>query len=276
MDLNAFLEVSLCPACRSSGLSLAPGASALTCNGCHAQFPIKGQVIDFLPNSSRELSRTQKLMENPSVVAIYEDYVRPSFIKLGAPTVTYEKEEKWLNEVLTSSGGIAVDIAAGTGRYSRYLCDHINPDLTLVVDLSLPMLEESAVIAEREGYQNMIHLRADAANLPIANDAASTVLCMAALHLFEDVDGALLEMTRIGKDQATFACLTAQSLTSRLAKPLQRIFDRAATFQFFQRTRFVEQLESLGHSDVQTLTSQIALFLNSTVNKSRLHEPLGK
>lgn len=275
MNLNAFLEVSLCPECRSSKLSQSTQTASLVCKGCKAEYPIRGQVIDFLPNSSRQLSRTQKLMENPSVVAIYEDYVRPTFIKLGAPTVTYEKEEKWLEQVLTANGGIAVDIAAGTGRYSRFLCDHSNPDLTLVVDLSLPMLDESAAIAEREGYRNMIHLRADAANLPIEDNAASTVLCMAALHLFDDIDASLEEMTRIGKDQATFACLTAQSLASRIAMPLQKLFDRAASFRFFQRNTFIKQLEGLGHSNVETLTAQIALFLNSTVNKHNAQRPVG-
>ena len=263
MGLEAFLAVARCVQCQASGLQR--GESQLICPHCSSTYPIQNGVIDFVREDHANHSLTQKLMDNKSVVSVYEKYVRPSFIRLGAPLMNYQKEEAWLRENVPVSSDVVIDIACGTGRYTRFLCEHAKPQLVVAVDLSQSMLEESVQIAENQGLNNIVHVRADAAYLPLQDDSIDIVLCMAALHLFEDVTGAVKDMTRIARDQARFACLTAQSLAA--LDFMQRFFDQVATFQFFRVNELQDQLESLGHSEISSSTEHMALFVRSQINK---------
>ncbi|MFC7095958.1 class I SAM-dependent methyltransferase [Halobaculum marinum] len=82
----------------------------------------------------------------------------------------------------------AVDLGGGTGRASRTLAE-LGVDAT-VVDFSAGMLRR----ARADGVPGV---RADAAQLPLRDDAVDAVVVTDALHHFPDVPGTLQEVARV-------------------------------------------------------------------------------
>jgi len=131
----------------------------------------------------------QRWMESAAVVRIYEGAFRPLVTRLvGGPT--YAQEEAWLTRwSRVAHAGPVLDVACGTGRYTRWLADR-HGRTTLGLDLSPPMLDA----AERAG---LTVLGASAQALPLRDRSVAGLNCFGALHLFPDPLAALAEFGRV-------------------------------------------------------------------------------
>ena len=87
--------------------------------------------------------------------------------------------------------GPALDIACGTGRYSRWLANRLGPDQVTGLDLSQPMLRRAGRDAPGIRF-----VRGSALALPFTGDSLGTVSCFGALHLFPDPARAIGEEER--------------------------------------------------------------------------------
>jgi ubiquinone/menaquinone biosynthesis C-methylase UbiE/uncharacterized protein YbaR (Trm112 family) len=249
---ESLLDFLICPYCQEDPTSRLEYVRdrmppALRCVGCNRSYPIIDGIIDFCPGFEKRTGTglAQKFMEHKAVVSVYENYFRPAFTRLGSP-IKYDEEIQWLSAIPT--GGIPVtailDLACGTGKYTRLLNRLYNPEIIFAVDISLPMLQKSVACAREEKIENIIHIRGDAGALPLRTRCLQRVNCFGALHLFPDVTGAIHEIGRVSAAQAVFSCLTSRKVDRFSTR--QTVFSKLFSFHFFDENRLEQDLQTAG------------------------------
>jgi SAM-dependent methyltransferase len=153
----------------------------------------------------------QRWMEAPAVVRIYESAFRPLVTRIvGGPS--YAQEEAWLGQWCRPAGsGPVLDVACGTGRYTRWL-QAVHGRMTVGLDLSEPMLRVA-------GEAGATVFGGSAQALPLRDQSVSAVNCFGALHLFPDPAGALAEFGRVLAPGGSLTVFTGL----RHDGPLQRL-----------------------------------------------------
>lgn len=229
--------------------------SELKCNQCEASFSYRENYIDFIPDYKGG-SGIQKTMENQFIVDVYEDHIRPNFTALGS-VLKYSDEEDWLKNVeYNGAPEFVLDLASGSGRYARWFVDAYKPNCVVCLDVSKPMLKKAALQHKCSPYESILHIRADASKLPIKTASINWVNCFGALHLFNNPNVAIEEISRVCKTDSVFTFLTAARVKNALSKKtFQKVFSMAARFNFFD----VEELE-------KTLSERNLVNFNKSVD----------
>jgi len=248
-----------CPNCtedRSCELNWeSPLREILICSSCKHEYPVINGIIDFIPDFESSTGFAQKFMEHKTIVSIYEKYVRPTFTSIGSP-ITYEEEITWLKEVpVAISPKYALDLACGTGKYTRLLDDMYNPDIIFGADLSMPMLEK----AYEQKKTNMVFLRCDASSLPFKAKTFSRVNCFGALHLFPDTHKSLAEIRRVMELSGCFTCLTSRRMKGWNSW-LQAGFSSLFSFHFFDDAQMEKMLSEIGYINVHLFERAMVLL----------------
>lgn len=194
-----------CPSCRLGFLS--QGAEQATCGHCSAAFRVAGGVVDLLPSAAERPSLVQRAMEWNRLVRIYESRLwRRNPLLTAAFGCTFEEEQAAILRSLSLRPEARVlDLACGSGIYTRPLARAAPAGVVLGLDLSWPMLSYAAARAREEQAGNILWLRASALDIPIADAALDGVSCCAALHLFSDLPRALSEIRRVLAPGGRFA-----------------------------------------------------------------------
>lgn len=263
------LIIFRCPACFNEKLQLetARGIEKIICQNCQAKFPVAGGIIDFFPQYVSSKSLSQKFMENRYVVKMYEKYFRPAFTRLGSP-IKYREEEEWLKKYCDNHHPSTVlDIASGTGKYARLIADVCQPEIVIALDLSMPMLEKNIEISMAGGYHNIVYIKGDAMCLPINDHAIDHINCFGALHLFPDAFTSIKEISRVGRANSMFTCLTACKQDGFMSKWFQEIFSRAASFKFFDIAELEKNLKDLGFSNFEYIKKKMLLMFVADLKK---------
>jgi len=258
---NTALDFLICPACRNiPGAALSfvndQKTTAVQCMNCNQIYPITDGIIDFCPDIKNQVKTglAQKFMENKAVVSVYENYFRPAFTRLGSP-IKYEEEIQWLNAIATDIPVTAIlDLACGTGKYSRLMNRLYKPEIVFAVDLSMPMLQKAVAYSKKGNLDNIIHIRAN-------DESVQRVNCFGALHLFPDVNGAILEIARVSSPQAIFSCLTSRK-TGRFFTG-QSIFSKLFSFHFFDEERLEQDLRTAGFGPMGKKRKNMVLLFYS-------------
>ena len=89
---------------------------------------------------------------------------------------------------------LALDVAAGTGHAARQLAGDVRA--VVAVDATEAMLRRGREAALADGFDNIIFLRGDAADLPFLDDSFDIAVCRFAVHHFERPQTPLAEMRR--------------------------------------------------------------------------------
>lgn len=209
-----------CPACEGS-LAEAPGE--LSCEACGASYRSVGGAWDFAPELDGTPNLSARFMQSRRIVRIYERAFRPALTRaVGGPS--YAREEAFLRRWFEPVGGLVLDIACGTGRYTRML-RQASGQPTVGLDLSRPMLAHA-----RARSWGCTFVRGSAQALPLRAGSVGAVNCFGALHLFPDPVAALAEMGRVLAPGGSLTCLTA---SDRDRRPLwQPAFSRLAAISF--------------------------------------------
>lgn len=266
---QAALNFLACPHCGDApGTRLEVGQAGtnpfLICGNCDSHYPIVNGIIDFCPGIE-ERSGTglaQKFMEHKAIVSVYEDYFRPAFTRLGSP-IKYEEEIQWLTAIENDIPVYAIlDLACGTGKYSRLLNRLYKPEFVFAVDISLPMLEKALSNAKNENIDNIIHIRADAGALPFKNGSLQRTNCFGALHLFPDVPAAIREIGRVSATGAVFSCLTSRKTGRFVTGFGQQIFSKVFSFHFFDENRLEKNLKAAGFDTMKKQHQSMVLLFS--------------
>lgn len=244
-----------CPRCRGA---LIERAEAMLCAGCAAAFPRRGGIVDFAPQLDRQAGLAQRFMESDVVASVYERAFRPAFTWLGSP-IRYADEDRYLTGHVRPVDGPLLDVACGTGRYTRWLARGYEGRQVVGLDLSFAMLRRAV---RAPGTRRCTFVRASALSLPLADATFGAVNCFAALHLFPDPERAIQEIGRVLRGGGTFTGLTACAAgAGRMVGRVRDAFSSAAKFRFFDPEELRRMLERARMSPVDfSFHGSVVLF----------------
>jgi len=114
--------------------------------------------------------------------------------------------QEGLNNILNPKNKFILDLACGTGMYTRSLSKEAAH--VWAVDISTEMLKQAKINIEQEKLENITMARADADSLPFKDSEFHGVSCIGAMQLFSDIDVTLAEIKRVIKDCGTLAAMT--------------------------------------------------------------------
>lgn len=150
-------------------------------------------------------------------------------------------------EMADARGGIVLDVACGTGIYTRAIARRT--EKVYGVDISQGMLEQARKRAEKEGLDNILLARADVENLPFPNEFLDAACCSGALHLFPDTVKALTEIARVLKAGSPLAVMT---FTRRRFLKYRRVYEhlrKSHSIHVFELTELERWLGEAGFKD---------------------------
>ncbi|MFJ9787300.1 class I SAM-dependent methyltransferase [Amycolatopsis sp. NPDC101161] len=179
---------------------------------------------------------TQRLMRTTLLPQVYERYWRPALGRAlkGPLGPSMAGEVRLATKLLAlRPGDTALDVACGTGRFTRAFGTAVGPNgLAVGLDGARTMLDKA--VAEG-GPDSVAYLRADAVRLPLKESTVDGVCCFAALHMFAEPETALDSFTRVLKPGGRIVLLTSARRgwqPARVAESIggilsgQRMFDR--------------------------------------------------
>jgi SAM-dependent methyltransferase len=161
----------------------------------------EGSFTDLAPPDAGGFSPAQRLMEEPFYSRGYERWFRPSLTRLVTPQSLDEAQRLSVQLLGLDGRETVLDIACGTGNFTRAIASVLDAESSLVVglDLSVPMLREAVAKAAHVGLRNVRYVRGDALRLPVASASCDRVHCAGAFHLMPNPPQAVLEMARVVK-----------------------------------------------------------------------------
>jgi SAM-dependent methyltransferase len=219
----------VCPRCTDGllsppldeAMSGADGAM-MACARCGASFPVADGVLDLLPGSEASRTLAQAAMEWEPLVAIYESRLwrrSPLFTLLTG--ISFDDEYDVIKTAASPGGARCIlDLACGSGIYSRRLARECPKGTVVGLDLSLPMLRHAARYARTEHTENLRLVRGNALDLPFENDTFDVVNCCGALHLFPNLPRVLAEIERVLAPNGRFTAAVFKRQDSRFSERL--------------------------------------------------------
>jgi ubiquinone/menaquinone biosynthesis C-methylase UbiE/uncharacterized protein YbaR (Trm112 family) len=243
-----------CPACRSTlAESQERERTGFKCEGCGAVYPVRGCMIDLLPQSRPQFSLAQAAMQSPLVVSIYESLLwRRSPFFAAAARISFDREREMVFSAAELQGAeIVLDLACGTGIYSRPLARRLAAGGVIGIDLSLPMLRFAEKCASRDGINNLLLVHADAKVLPIASDSLDAAICCGALHLFPEPAASLASINDSLKPGRRVVLGVFRRNETNAAKFYSRLRRKFYGVSSFSSPELESMLVSAGFCDVQ-------------------------
>ncbi|GAC70131.1 class I SAM-dependent methyltransferase [Gordonia soli] len=193
------------------------------------------------------------IMQNPLFSAVYERAWRPVFTRLfslgGSSTADVDKA---LTAYLARPGDrLVLDVACGPGNYTRRIASGLTGDGRCIgIDFAESMLARAA----RTPTDRTSYLRADAHEIPFADDTFDSVVCLAALYLIPDPLPVLDELVRVTNPGGEVVVFTSVA-TDLTSLPGVREATCLSGYRIFGRHEIVERLSAAGLEDVeQTIT----------------------
>jgi SAM-dependent methyltransferase len=216
----------------------------------------------MMPDDSNEvITPFQRLMQAPFIVYIYEKLWRRIGYYIASSRSFGEEMQTVLKLGKHGRGGPALDLACGTGVFTRPLARQ-GGGWVVGLDLSWPMLKRAQRLMEKEGMQNILFVRATAFCLPFVDSSFPFVNCCGALHLFDRPDAALKEISRI-LDAGGYLCVQT-TIRPNPSAGLAYLLERFIRFGFFDEGELREQMSREGFNLVECERHRISFtFLAS-------------
>lgn len=179
--------------------------------GSGHSYPIKDNIIDFLPDTKDRVSKAYD-----SYASFYDNYMNLSGLlwKLfGTPFILlvwgFLDGEVFVHKPLSSIpddfDGVLLDVPVGTGVFTFEKYRKLNKASIIAIDYSLAMLQKSQKRYAENGIHNVTFIRADVGALPVQQASIDMCLSMAGFHAFPHKDQALDEIARVLKRDSTFS-----------------------------------------------------------------------
>jgi SAM-dependent methyltransferase len=188
----------------------------------------------------------QRLMATDVVPAVYERWWRPTLGRIAkGPLGPSMRGELRLARALLAlrPGDAVVDVACGTGAFSRAFARDVGPEGTVLgLDVSRTMLERAV---RDTAAEQVVYVRADITRRALRHGTVDAVCCFAALHLFADPAAALDAMTDALGRGGRIALLTSARPDSAL-RGLVEGFGRATGMAMFEPDALAEELRRRG------------------------------
>ena len=204
MLLRGHERAFACPRCRGSLLLDAAGAR---CDACPRIYPVRHGFVDFAPDVTTPSSYGQAIMESPMHVSIYETTIRPHFVglmaKLWTASFGERDEHEYIRTFLQPVDGPVVDLACGTGRWTKTVAETVGRERTIGMDISVAMLRYA-----QHACAELQFVRGTGQSLPFHNASLGGMNCWAALQLMPEPKTTLREIGRCLRPGGSFTCFT--------------------------------------------------------------------
>jgi ubiquinone/menaquinone biosynthesis C-methylase UbiE len=209
---------------------------------------------------------TQDLMVSRVVPAIYERWWRPALgrVAKGLMGPGMQDEHRIARLLLGLSPGDGVlDVACGTGNFTRDFARTVGPDgLVVGIDVSETMLARAVVDTEEARLlDRTAYVRGDAVELPFVDSSFDGVCCFAAFHLFADPPRALDRMTDVLTPGGRIAIFTSAQGRTALTRPWIALSGRRSGMRVFEQNEVVRMLEERGYVEVQQRIAGVTQFV---------------
>jgi SAM-dependent methyltransferase len=224
-----------------------------------------GGYLDLLEDDLESTGPTQDLMTSGFVPRIYERWWRPALghVAKGLTGPSMDEEIRIARLLLGLGPGDGVlDVACGPGNFSRAFARAVGDSgLVVGIDASRTMLDRGVADLGETGLRNLAFVRGDATDLPFVDDSFDAVCCFAALHLFEDPDGGLAEMTRVLTPGGRIALMASVQRKLAPRGPLKPLSERLSGMRVFGQDELVGALQSRGFVDVHQRLTGLVQFV---------------
>jgi len=206
-------------------------------------------------------------MESAAVVRIYESRLwRRSFVVRFVLGLSFEREyELILEAARLDAASEVLDLACGSGIYSRPFARALRSGRVVGLDLSRAMLRHAERLAAQERLGNLFFARGDAQQLPFRAARFDLVNCCGALHLFPDAARALAEISRVLRPHGCFTAAVVRRDAGVLA-PLAGVLQRLGV-ESFTPHEFGDRLLEAGFEDVRVHHAR-ALWMLASARKA--------
>lgn len=191
------------------------------CPKCDNKFSFVDSVLDFSTNTPKKISLAQKMMESNNIVQKYEGKSwRGSRLFASYTGITLKEEMALIKEIShIDQDDTVLDLACGTGLYTRYFAKKCDQRKVIGIDISWPMLRYAVNKINEQQIENITFLHGDAHYLPFKADSIDAVVCCGSLHLFNEVNQVVKEISRVIKPYGHLAIsifYTKSNLFSKL------------------------------------------------------------
>jgi SAM-dependent methyltransferase len=196
---NKGFKYFICPKCKEK-ISLLE--KAFKCDTCSKTYHILDGIPDFFIEraiNDKTKSPTTTSLDFLDVLSnIYESPIWYNLVYhlyggINIPKI--EKTVEIIEELTNSEKGRILDVACGTGIYTRSLAEKAK--IVYGIDISKGMLKKAKEIAKEKNIFNIILARANVEKLPFKNEFFDGASCSGALHLFPNTLKALREIARV-------------------------------------------------------------------------------
>ena len=228
----------------------------------------QGGYLDLIGGAGAPESTglAQDLMVGRIVPTIYERWWRPALgrVAKGVMGPGMAEEHRIARLLLGLSPGDGVlDVACGTGNFTRDFARSVGPDgLVVGIDVSETMLTRAVVdtaaarLSDRAAY-----VRGDASELPFLDSSFDGVCCFAALHLFADPMRALDRMTAVLTPGGRIAIFTSVRGRSAPLRTFESVAGRRSGMRMFERDEVVAALEARGYGVIRQRITGLTQFV---------------
>jgi SAM-dependent methyltransferase len=188
--------------------------------------------IDFCPEIKHQGGLGQWGMEQAPIVAVYERYLRPYFVRsMGRNwdgALTPADEDKYFLDHIKLMNGPVLDLACGAGRWTRTLVNQFGSDGVVGLDLSYASLRKC-----RSVIPDLLYLRGNAWHLPFADNRLEAINCSNSLQLIPDTPRVLKEVGRTLRPGGTFTCFTYRKSPPGMYRDFQHTLERILSIRAF-------------------------------------------
>jgi ubiquinone/menaquinone biosynthesis C-methylase UbiE len=194
-------------------------------------------------------------MESELVARLYERFWRPAFVRTLAGSGARALTGGFTGEFFIHKNALAMedhlgpwlDLSCGPGIFTRAMAAACPGEWVLGLDISRAMLDVAARRAR--GYANVLLIRGDAHDLPLADGSFGGVNSSGALHAYDDPEEVFSEVRRVLKPGGIFVGSTfAESATL-----LGRLAARMAGIRRYEPPELRAWLSRIGFADYEEI-----------------------
>lgn len=268
--IDRFLERMRCPACGHDTFDR--DRATMTCTACRREYNIRSGIADLAAQDLKTGGLTQRVMESRFYSKFYEKLMRPRLTSVVSDR-TMEDEKELAAEMLELDGeSVLLDVACGTGNFTRHFAESIAAtvtgydDTSLVVgmDVSWPMLEKARDYLRRDGLNDRIFLiRGNAMRMPLGRESFNRLHCAGALHLMDDIDEALRNFARVLEPGGICVIGTFLNRGGFLRRMTKKVAEIPSQFHWFDRDELHQRCERAGLTVLEESISREAVTVKT-------------
>jgi ubiquinone/menaquinone biosynthesis C-methylase UbiE len=241
--------------------------TGILCEKCLKKFLLHDGYIDFFPGAA-PYGIIQHLWENTQVVKIYEKVRDMMLFFLTGRVIDSDSEYFVLKNLLHLEGSeIVLDLSCGNGRHALKNAEKLNEGHLFALDISEPMLKNLSEKVRDSGKGDKITiLRSSSESIPLRDNSIDMVYCIAAMHLYQNQQKAVEEVSRVLKKGGLFAGTIFMESPFLPVKFMEQATASLSGLVFNRKSHFAEMIAEAGFASPEFgFLKPVAIFVTKKI-----------